>query len=204
MSDVHREQAQAITEICQPPDHALIVGVGAGHGTPMASVIALNPTWRGIQLEHDPDIVDTWAALQSCGLADRCEIRRAHVNRRPPQGAHLYLLADVSRSEHWTRDHLIDLLDPIGEAMPPGGWLAIVDTMPPDPPPDDASCSCGENDPCEDRCPKFAHPRRPLPGTKWSLADYLHMLHPMHLELHLVKPLSHAFTLLALRKSRHP
>ncbi|WP_218126063.1 hypothetical protein [Sinosporangium album] len=200
LSDLHWEQALAIAELCEPPDGALVVGVGAGHGTPLAAVVALNETWRGIQLEHEADVVDTWAALQACGVAERCEIRRAYVNREPPSGAHLYLLADVSRSDHWVREHLMDLLDHIEERMPPGGWLVAVDTMPEDPPPDDRACECSDDDPCEDMCPKFIYPRRPMPGCEWGLAYYLHMLHPLDLELNAVKQLTHGFVMLAMRK----
>ncbi|GII96362.1 hypothetical protein [Sinosporangium siamense] len=201
LSGVHWEQSLVIADLCTPPDNALMVGVGNAHGTSLAALLHLNSTWRGIQLEHEPDITDTWAAIQECGVGNRCQVQLANTTTDPPVGAYLYLLADLSRSEHWTHETLKVFLAGIRGGIPPGGWLLAIDNMPPETPPDDHACACPPKlEDCLDTCNKFRWPRPPECGMEWSLSGYMHLLGTTGLQVRVVRGMSHSFTLLGLTR----
>ncbi|SDG56826.1 hypothetical protein SAMN05421505_105195 [Sinosporangium album] len=200
------EQARTIAEICDLPERATVVCAGGGRGMLLAALLTTGGERRGVQLEHDEEVAATWATLEACGVADRCQIQAAKVYAAPP-AADLYVLADASQAYHWAGGDIINLFDTISGVIPRGSWLMVLDTMRPDPVPDEtATCdrhlTCGCPLPCF--CPKPGHRRHPDSAEQWSLGEYLTLLKPLELRTRVVRELDWGFTLLGMDSAEEP
>ncbi|GII94869.1 hypothetical protein [Sinosporangium siamense] len=194
-----KDHAELIAELCDLPDQATVVTMGGGAEI-LAALLLSHPTCKGVHLEFDEEIADAWALLTACGVAERCELQTARMYAAPPT-AHLYIVADVSQSDHCTSGDVIDFVDTVSAVMPKGSWLVILDTMRDDPAPGrPASCDCEELCFC-----LVSRPHPPTqPGQEWSLAEYLHVLSPLGLRINSVRHPSPSYVLLALDSTEEP
>ncbi len=76
-------------------DRHLVVDVGGGRGTLIASVLHRNPSLRGILFDLPQGVIQAPAYLKSQGVDSRCEIRTGNAFDSIPAGGDVYVFSRV-------------------------------------------------------------------------------------------------------------
>lgn len=108
--------------------HRVIVDVGGGRGTLLATLLARNPDLRGILYDLPQGVAEARSFLESQGVADRCEIRTGDAFREIPSGGDVYIFSRFL--DDWPDDQARSLLRNARKAIPRTGllllWEAVV------------------------------------------------------------------------------
>ncbi len=108
--------------------HKVLVDVGGGRGTLLASLLTKNPNLRGVLYDLPQGVTDAGEYLASRGVADRVDIRTGDAFREIPKGGDVYIFSRVLHD--WPDDKARLLLANARRAMRAGGvlllWEAVV------------------------------------------------------------------------------
>ncbi len=106
----------------------LLVDVGGGRGTLVATLLKGDPHLRGILYDLPQGVAEANAFLTSQGVADRCEIRTGDAFRSIPSGGDVVIFSRVLHD--WPDDKARLLLANARKAIADGGvlllWEAVV------------------------------------------------------------------------------
>ncbi len=106
----------------------VLVDVGGGRGTLLASLLSRNPHLRGMVYDLPQGVVEAPEYLAGRGVADRTEIRTGNAFQEIPRGGDVYIFSRVLHD--WPDDKARLLLANARRAMPPDGrlllWEAVV------------------------------------------------------------------------------
>ncbi len=108
--------------------HHLIVDVGGGRGTLLATLLARNPSLRAILFDLPQGVVQAPAFLKSKGVADRCQIQTGNAFDAVPSGGDVYVFSRVLHD--WPDAKARLLLKNVRKAIAHDGvlllWEAVV------------------------------------------------------------------------------
>ena len=106
----------------------LVVDVGGGRGTLIATLLERNPSLRGILFDLPQGVRQAPAFLASRGVAGRCEIRTGNAFDAVPAGGDVYVFSRVLHD--WPDPKAKLLLKNVRKAVSDGGilllWEAVV------------------------------------------------------------------------------
>jgi SAM-dependent methyltransferase len=109
-----------------------VADIGGGKGTLLAAILAANGHLRGILFEQPAVAAAAHGVLADAGVADRCEIVPGDFFTAVPEGADVYLLANVLHD--WDDPRSVSILAGCRRAMAAGGRVLIVERLIPDDP----------------------------------------------------------------------
>jgi len=105
----------------------VLLDVGGGEGALLATILAANPSLRGILFDQ-PHVVGTVGALlERAGVADRCEVVGRSFFEAVPTGADAYLLKSVIHD--WDDAAATEILRACRSAMDDRGKLLVVERI---------------------------------------------------------------------------
>jgi hypothetical protein len=107
----------------------ILMDVGGGTGELLGSVLATNPSLRGILLDRPAVLAKAPAVLEQHGVVDRCAVRAGDFFEGVPSGADGLMLKNVVHD--WDDNKTISLLARCREAMAKGGKLLVIDRLMP-------------------------------------------------------------------------
>ena len=108
----------------------LIVDVGGGHGSFLASVLQRNPLAKGVLYDREPVVADAQPALDAAGVGDRCTTAAGSFFDSVPEGGDTYLLRNIIHD--WDDDEALRILANVRRAIVDGGTLMIVEMVLPE------------------------------------------------------------------------
>ncbi|QKW35623.1 methyltransferase [Actinomadura sp. NAK00032] len=121
------EFAAGLVRVCDFTRFATIADLGGDDGALLAAVLTAAPGARGLLADLPVALDGARAALESAGVADRCEVVAADRAESVPPGADAYLL------NHLVRDladgAAVALLGRCRAAMGPGARLLVLETV---------------------------------------------------------------------------
>ncbi|MGE5288793.1 MAG: methyltransferase [Micromonosporaceae bacterium] len=108
----------------------VVVDVGGGNGTFLASILGAHSHLRGMLLEREHALPGARDLLAAEGVADRCELISGDFFTSVPAGGDVYLLASIVHN--WDDEDALRILRNVREAMNEGGRVLLVDLVLPD------------------------------------------------------------------------
>ena len=108
-----------------------VADVGGAHGVLLAAVLKANPAARGILFDL-PHVIETAPqAMQSQGIAERCELVSGDFFKSVPEGADLHILKQIVHD--WDDERATLLLRNCQRALGTGGKVLLIEmVIPPD------------------------------------------------------------------------
>ncbi|MFN0316290.1 MAG: methyltransferase [Burkholderiales bacterium] len=106
----------------------LIVDVGGGQGTLLATILEAAPNARGLLVDRAEVLIGADAVLER--VAGRCNTHAANFFAGVPAGGDIYVLSTVLHD--WNDADAITILCHIREAMQPSGRVLVVEHVVPD------------------------------------------------------------------------
>ncbi len=114
--------------------YPVLVDVGGGKGTVLASILAKNPNQRGILFDTAAVVDGCFDVLDGYGVRDRCEVHAGDFTTEVPARGDAYILKNVLHG--YGDAHCVDLLKRIQARANPGAHVLIIElVMPSGPPP---------------------------------------------------------------------
>jgi SAM-dependent methyltransferase len=116
--------------------HKLVVDVGGGSGTLIASLLRANPTMRGILFDQASAVIEAPARIARSGVTDRCTVVTGSAFDAVPSGGDVYVMSRILHD--WSDEKALVLLANCRKAMSRGGVLLLVEGVLPEsdaPPP---------------------------------------------------------------------
>ena len=104
-----------------------IVDVGGGNGSLLASVLAANPSARGILFDLPHVLDQARRQLAAAGVAERCELVGGDFFAGVPAGGDAYLLRWVLHD--FDDERAARILQSCRAAMPPEGRLLVIEQV---------------------------------------------------------------------------
>lgn len=127
MIGVHGEEPAAIAAAYDFTGVSTLVDVGGANGHLLATVLARNPSMRGILFDLPHVVRDAPALLAARGMVDRVKIEEGSFFERVPDGADAYLLSHVIHD--WSEPQCLTILGHCRRVLRPGGRLLIVEMV---------------------------------------------------------------------------
>jgi hypothetical protein len=109
-----------------------VADIGGGKGTLLAAILQKHSHLRGVLFERPEVAPNAAAVLAAAGVADRCEIIADDFFAGVPEGADIYVMANVLHD--WDDARSVHILANCRAAMPVGGRVLIVERLIPDDP----------------------------------------------------------------------
>jgi O-methyltransferase domain len=122
-------ELRAVTEGFDFSSANTLVDVGGGRGFLLGSILARNPSQRGVLYDLPIVVAEAKPVLEHLGVADRCDIAGGNFFDAVPAGADGYLLKHVLHN--WEDDRCVKLLRNIHAAAKPGARLFILESVVP-------------------------------------------------------------------------
>lgn len=104
-----------------------LVDVGGGQGLLLATVLARNPSQRGILLDLPTVVAKATPILAAAGVLSRCEIVGGNFFEAVPEGADGYVIKHVLHN--WDDESAIRILKTIHTAARVGSRLFVLDAV---------------------------------------------------------------------------
>jgi hypothetical protein len=125
MGSVTAAAAAAVVNAYDFAPHSLITDIAGGQGTLLASILAANPSARGILVEqrHVASSAETY--LDRCGIGDRCQISTGDFFVEVPADADTYLLKSVLHD--WDDEPALTILRNCRRAMHSKSTLLVIE-----------------------------------------------------------------------------
>jgi C-methyltransferase len=133
MTAVAMTQSDAINTAFDFSPFSLLIDIGGGQGSFLASILARNPGQRGIVFDFPRVVSGSHDLLRRLDLEDRCEVRGGDFRLDVPGDGDAYILKNVL---HGYPDAMCEsLLSRIGARAAPGAHVLIIElVMPSDSP----------------------------------------------------------------------
>jgi hypothetical protein len=120
-------QTAGVLEAYDFSHSATIVDVGGGHGRILCQILKRSPETRGVLFDMPHASEGGRRAVESEGLAGRCEVVSGDFFVSVPAGADTYLLSRVIHD--WDDERSIRLLKVVRNAIAPRGRLILLETL---------------------------------------------------------------------------
>jgi hypothetical protein len=130
MADITHLVARAATAAYDFSKFRVIMDVGGGNGTFLASILRSAPATAGILLDLPAGIREADATLRKAGLADRCKIVFGDFFQSLPTGADLMVLKSVIHD--WDDENAVAILAQCRAAASAESRLILVERMMPE------------------------------------------------------------------------
>lgn len=105
------------------------IGVAAGFGSTLLSLLKANPTMKGVLYDFPAVIEGAKPLFEEAGLTDRCELIAGNCVESVPTGGDAYILMFVVHN--WDDERAIKILKNCHEAMAEDGKLLLVEMIMP-------------------------------------------------------------------------
>jgi len=145
MGSFTRQIGVAVASVYSFSQFNIIVDVGGGNGTLLATILRTDPRLRGILFEQPAVIERAKTEIRRLGLDDRCDVIGGDFFRQVPTGGDCYVLKHVIHD--WDDERAIEILRSCHGAMHTGARLVILEGLyPPRVDTSDASLGATSND----------------------------------------------------------
>jgi hypothetical protein len=111
-------------------DRRLIVDVGGGHGSVLATILRGAPDAKGVLFDLPAVVADAVPTLQAAGVADRCRIADGSFMDAVPDGGDAYVMKNIIHD--WLDADAMTILRNIRTAIAAGGKLVLVEMVLPE------------------------------------------------------------------------
>jgi hypothetical protein len=108
MDSVVGRFASSVAAACDLQDARVIVDVGAGRGTLLATILSRNTHAKGILFDLDGVVSGAGQHLESMGVSERCSRLAGDFFQSVPQGGDVYVLSHVLHN--WDDDSAFAIL----------------------------------------------------------------------------------------------
>lgn len=105
----------------------VVVDVGGGSGTLLASILRSAPHLQGVLIDLVADSPDTARILEGAGVADRCQRVVGDFFAGLPRGGDVYLLRNIIHD--WPDEQAVAVLRRCAEAAGTGGRVLVVERV---------------------------------------------------------------------------
>jgi O-methyltransferase len=130
MADVTHLVARAASGAYDFSGFKVIMDVGGGNGTFLASILRSAPLAEGILFDLPAGVREAGAILQEAGLADRCKVIPGDFFKSVPAGADLMVLKSVIHD--WDDEHAAAILAQCRAAASAESRLILVERVLPE------------------------------------------------------------------------
>jgi SAM-dependent methyltransferase len=127
MIGYHGEEASAIVDAYSFAGSGTVVDVGGGSGNLLGTILAANPSLRGVLFERSQVVPDAERSLKAAGVADRCEFVAGDFLEAVPGGGDVYIVSHCIHN--WDEGSCVRILANCRRAMLPHGRLLIVEAV---------------------------------------------------------------------------
>jgi O-methyltransferase/methyltransferase family protein len=127
MIGYHGEEASAIVDAYDCSGTGTVIDVGGGSGNLLATLLAANPSLRGVLFERPQVLPDAERNLKAAGVAERCEFVGGDFLEAVPNGGDVYIVSHCIHN--WDEENCLRILHNCRRAMPPHGRLLIVEAV---------------------------------------------------------------------------
>ena len=127
MAELTRLVAEDVAKICDFSNAKQVVDVGGGYGDLLLAILRANPEVSGIIFDLPHAMDGAKRALDSAGLASRCEFRSGSFLEDLPPGADAYLLKSVIHD--WDDENAALILRNCNRAMNGKGRVFLIERL---------------------------------------------------------------------------
>ena len=127
MIGYHGEEPSAIVEAYDFSGSGTVVDVGGGSGNLLGTILAANPSLRGVLFERPQVVPDAERNLKAAGVAERCEFVGGDFLEAVPGGGDVYIVSHCIHN--WDERSCVRILANCRRAMLPHGRLLIVEAV---------------------------------------------------------------------------
>jgi ubiquinone/menaquinone biosynthesis C-methylase UbiE len=127
MIGYHGEEPAAIVAAYNFSGSRTVVDVGGGSGNLLGTILAANPTLRGVLFERPQVVPDAARNLKATSVADRCEFIAGDFLEAVPTGGDVYIVSHCIHN--WDEQNIVRILSNCRRAMPSRGRLLIVEAV---------------------------------------------------------------------------
>ena len=127
MIGYHGEEPSAIVEAYDFSGSGTVVDVGGGSGNLLGTILAANPSLRGVLFERPQVVPDAERNLKAAGVAERCEFVGGDFLEAVPGGGDVYIVSHCIHN--WDEASCVRILANCRRAMLPHGRLLIVEAV---------------------------------------------------------------------------
>lgn len=125
MTSFHGHETNAMLDAYDFSDVQVFADIGGGNGSLISAVLQRYPKLKGIHFDLDHVSGRARAALQSCGVADRCSFHAGSFFESVPSGADTYLMRHIIHD--WTDEQSVQILSNIRKVLPANGRVLLVE-----------------------------------------------------------------------------
>lgn len=115
---------------CDFSGFSLVVDVGGGHGSVLATILGSAPQARGILYDLPDVVADAGPTFDAAGLTDRVSVQGGSFMDSVPDGGDAYVMKNIIHD--WSDDDAVTILRNIRTAMAPGGRLLLLEMVLPE------------------------------------------------------------------------
>src|SRR5918998_3585054 len=127
MTGLSAPVAEAVAQSYDFSNISVLVDVGGGEGGLLATILAANPTLRGVLYDLPHVVAAAGALLERAGVADRCEVVGGSFFETVPEGADAFLLKSIIHD--WDDAAAIEILRTCRAPMADTGRLLVVEPV---------------------------------------------------------------------------
>jgi hypothetical protein len=120
-------ESAAILKVCDFGPFNLLVDVGAGTGSLMASILERHGSLRGIVFDLPQCKEDAQRLLTTRNLSARCEVASGSFFDGVPEGGDAYVIKRVLHN--WDDERVARILNRVSMAMRAGGTLLVAERV---------------------------------------------------------------------------
>lgn len=127
MGDLTRQKAAAVVAHYRFPESGVVVDVGGGDGTLLASILAAYPGLQGILFDREHVVGEARAILTGAGVAERCDVVGGDFFVAVPAGGDRYVLATVLHD--WNDERATEILQQCRRVMARDARLLVIERV---------------------------------------------------------------------------
>jgi hypothetical protein len=127
MIGYHGEEASAIVDAYDFSGSGTVIDVGGGSGNLLATILAANPSVRGVLFERPQVVPEAERNLKAAGVANRCELVAGDFLETVTAGGDVYIVSHCIHN--WDEQSCVRILANCRQAMLPHGRLLIVEAV---------------------------------------------------------------------------
>jgi predicted O-methyltransferase YrrM len=127
MTSISSMESQAVVASYDFSSIGTLIDVGGGRGFLLGSILAANPSTKGILFDQEHVVADAKATLTELGVADRCRIVGGSFFDELPRGADAAILKHIIHD--WDDDASQRILARCRDALTPGGRVLVAEMV---------------------------------------------------------------------------
>jgi hypothetical protein len=127
MVGVHGMETQAMADAFDLSGVSVLADVGGNNGSLLTAVLQRYPSMHGILFDLPGVIGRAKAAIESAGLADRCQCVAGDFFQAVVPGADAYLMRHIIHD--WDDGRCVRILKNVAEVLPAAGRVLVVETV---------------------------------------------------------------------------